>query len=121
MKLNESRCARCDFSEQKFSSVMEDNIEKDRKIVKLEQKVVLYKSKYKKYKEKFAETGEALNKIQSSENSAGMKYVNECSVWIGASLSVLTQKLTCCRTSDFSKYTADLLDVVFGPEQLARF
>ena len=37
---------------------------------------------------------------------------------LGPTLSVDSYKLSCCRINDYSKFTSDLLDIVFGPEVL---
>ena len=37
---------------------------------------------------------------------------------LGPTLSVDSCKLSCCRIGDFSKFTRDLLDIVFGSEVL---
>lgn len=68
-----------------------------------------YKKKYKEMKEKYRQS-----KMKKNEDT------NADLIRIGDSLSIDKCKLALCRTSNYSKYTCDILDVVFGRTNLAN-
>ncbi|XP_071042866.1 uncharacterized protein [Parasteatoda tepidariorum] len=66
--------------------------------------------KYKKLKTKYKQKKE--QKTESDEAESLIK--------IGGSLRINKHKLAMCRTNDYSKYTCNILDVVFGRECLSK-
>lgn len=70
-----------------------------------------YKKKYRQIKQKYRQLKE--NKAQLNENNPDL-------VRIGDHLNIDKCKLALCRVTDYSKYTCDLLDVVFGRQNLSN-
>ncbi|KAG8181010.1 hypothetical protein JTE90_024758 [Oedothorax gibbosus] len=70
-----------------------------------------YRLKYKKIKEKYRQLKQE-RKVENNPESDLVK--------IGESILISRHKLALCRLNDYSKYTCDLLDVVFGRENLGN-
>ncbi|GBN47948.1 hypothetical protein AVEN_10322-1 [Araneus ventricosus] len=72
--------------------------------------VEYYKMKYRDLKKKYK---------LSKKNKEKVETENPDLVKIGQHLHIDKRRLALCRVTDFSKYTCDLMDVVFGRENLA--
>lgn len=92
---------------RKYEVLASEALIKDERITKLEKKVDKYKAKYKDVKNKL------------SELPKNMPVVEEEFVHIGTHLMVPKSKQLLFRSTDYSKYTGDLMEVVFGMEKLS--
>lgn len=76
------------------------------------------KMQQRKYKYKSLKKYKTLKNLNNNLSAEADKFHNEL-ILIGPQTEVSTQKLTCCRNNNYSKYTADLLDIIFGRETLS--
>ena len=78
----------------------------------LKVKVAHYKEKASRYKRKSKDV-----KLSTAEETVSRPSLTEM-YRLGENTMVLKSKLSMCRTTDFSKYVGDLLDVLFTTETL---
>lgn len=108
----QSSCLKCPILDNKITLLLQENVEIDKEI-ELKNLNSDLKEKYcglKKYKN-------IKSKCKSSKTCTSTNEGAEVTV-IGPTTFVETYRLSCCRNSDFSKFTGDLLDIIFGPEIL---
>lgn len=113
MQIKERPCSECSKLKSKLDSLFEEKAKEEtfnkyqsERILYLENKVSKLKIKYKNYKEKC----KTIASNQTAENYTV----------IGSNTSVPTNKLNMCRTSSYSRFVGDLLEIVFGREVLGN-
>lgn len=107
-------CQNCKEKDEEKEKMNVEIDEKNKEIQDMKIQMSARLEKYKQLKLKYKGLKQKLKNV----NIEGDKYENEMTR-IGPNTIISTYKLSCCRNGNFSKYTADLLDVVFGPEVLA--
>lgn len=111
-----SSCSKCSMLQSKTDILLKENVSRDKEIEELHKSNNVMKAKYAKLKEKYRNLKRSTNERLQETAAASALPVEHTQ--LGPTLLVDSYKLSCCRNSDFSKFTGDLLDVVFGPDVL---
>lgn len=111
-EINRQTCSDCANLKGKIENLLEEKAKEEtykkyqsERIVYLENKVSKLKMKYMNCKEKYKNS--SLSQIAENQTLIG-------------SISVPTNKLNMCRTSSYSRFVGDLLEVIFGREVLGN-